>query len=402
MRIAFVTIHDPNDVKAWSGSVYFMREALSGCGHTLFPVGPLKERWRSFFRMKKGVWRYAFGKEHLYRREPRVTAGYAEQVRRQIHDLDVDVVFAPGTRAIADLDVDVPVVFWTDSVFAEMIAYYARYSDLTSESVHQGNRMEQRALSRSARAIYTSDWAARSAVRHYEVNPSKVAVLPYGANFEIEPGRTGKDIDQLVSKRLDKKCRLLFVGVDWKRKGGGVCVEIARQLNERGRATELLVVGCSPQVEEELPSFVTSVGYVDKSKEEEKKKFEDLYRSATFLVHPARAECFGVVLAEANAYGVPALASTTGGITTVVRDGVNGKTFPTTGSDDKLSPSTISEEAEQYVRFIERTMKEGYGDLARSAFDEYRSRLNWASAAEQVTAHLREVRRSYASETAEG
>jgi hypothetical protein len=85
-----------------------------------------------------------------------------------------------------------------------------------------------------------------------------------------------------------------------------------------------------------------------------------------------------------------------------VRDGVNGKTFPTTGSDEKSSPNTISEEAGQYVRFIEHTMKDGYGDLARSAFDEYRSRLNWASAADQVTAHLREVRRSYDSETTEG
>ncbi len=402
MRIAFVTIHDPYDEKAFSGSVFHMRKALQQQGQTTIPVGPLREHYRPLHRAKKGFWRYLAGQEYLYRRDPLVTSGYAEQVKNQIQNKNVDLVFAPGTRAIADLDVEVPIVFWTDAAFAEMVGYYPKYSNLTAESVENGNRMEQRALIQSAQAIYSSNWAAQSAIQHYDVDSSKVVVVPYGANFEIEPGRTEEDIRRSIGRRPREECRLLFVGVDWERKGGNVCVEIARKLNKRGLPTELLVVGCSPQIDGELPSFVTPVGYVDKSTEKGQKKFEQLFQSATFLVHPARAECAAVVLAEANAYGVPALASTTGGITTVVRDGVNGKTFPTTGSDEKSSPNTISEEAGQYVRFIEHTMKDGYGDLARSAFDEYRSRLNWASAADQVTAHLREVRRSYDSETTEG
>ena len=402
MRIAFVTIHNPHNVEAWSGLVFYIKEALAQRGHTIIPIGPLGERWGKIYRIKKGVWRHVFGKEYLYRREPRVTSSYAKQVERELQEDEVDLIFAPGTRAIAHLDVDLPIVFWTDAAFAGMIDYYPRYTNLTARSLANGHRVEQRALTQSARAIYSSDWAAQSAIRHYDVDPSKVDVIPFGANLEVEPGRTNEDIEGLIARRQKEPCRLLHVGVDWERKGGRVCIEIARQLNERGLPTELLVVGCSPQVSGELPSFVTSIGYVDKSREEGKKKFEELYQSATFLVHPARAECYGVVFAEASAYGVPALASTTGGITTVVRDGVNGRTFPVTDSADKLSPNTISEEAAHYVRFMERTMKEGYGDLARSAFDEYRSRLNWASAAEQVTAHLQEVRGSYASETADG
>jgi len=119
-------------------------------------------------------------------------------------------------------------------------------------------------------------------------------------------------------------------------------------------------------------------------------RYRELLRSAHFLLLPSRAECYGVVLAEACAFGVPVLASETGGIGTVVKDGVNGKTFPTTQDPAVLDRA---EEAKQYADFIENTLNDDYSTLALSAFEEYVGRLNWSRSAQRVTEILRDVLR---------
>ena len=93
-----------------------------------------------------------------------------------------------------------------------------------------------------------------------------------------------------------------------------------------------------------------------------------------FLILPSRAECFGVVFAEASSFGLPSVATNTGGVSTAIRDGRNGQTFP------------LSASPAEYCNYIERLFlsKQAYRDLALSSFQEYSARLNWAAAGRQV------------------
>jgi glycosyltransferase involved in cell wall biosynthesis len=99
-----------------------------------------------------------------------------------------------------------------------------------------------------------------------------------------------------------------------------------------------------------------------------------------FLIVPSRAECFGVVFAEASSFGLPSLATNVGGIPSAIRDGKNGQTFPLAANPD------------EYSDYIERFMssKEEYKKLALSSFTEYSERLNWFSAGRRVTDLIRE------------
>ncbi|TSA49979.1 MAG: glycosyltransferase [Sphingobacteriales bacterium] len=38
---------------------------------------------------------------------------------------------------------------------------------------------------------------------------------------------------------------------------------------------------------------------------------------------PSRAECYGIVFAEASSYGLPSVSTDTGGVSAVVKEGVN-------------------------------------------------------------------------------
>ena len=50
---------------------------------------------------------------------------------------------------------------------------------------------------------------------------------------------------RMIEARPNDRCRLLFVGIGWERKGGDVAVEVARLLNDRGLPTELTMLGQS-------------------------------------------------------------------------------------------------------------------------------------------------------------
>jgi len=153
-----------------------------------------------------------------------------------------------------------PVALWTDATFAQMVGLYPEFQRLTTATIENGNRLERLALSRASVAIYASDWAAQSAIRDYGADPAKIRVIPFGANLPV--ARTDLEIDSIIANRLGDLCRLLFVGVDWKRKGGDVALRVTKQLNDRGIRAELTIVGATPEIPEKMKDLVNVVGFV--------------------------------------------------------------------------------------------------------------------------------------------
>jgi hypothetical protein len=219
MKIAFVSQHDALDIASWSGIPYYMSRSLEDSTHAVAHVSPLHDRWATVLKGKKLFYRALTGREYLRDREPMVLESYARQVAARL-SRDVDLVFSPSTIPIARLRCEQPIVFWSDAVFAGMVDFYASFSNLTVGSRKAGDAMERAALHRAALAIYSSAWAAEKAIEYYSVGPEKVRVVPFGANLDSPPAADA--IDEMVASRPTDQCRLLFIGVDWLRKGGDV------------------------------------------------------------------------------------------------------------------------------------------------------------------------------------
>jgi glycosyltransferase involved in cell wall biosynthesis len=62
-----------------------------------------------------------------------------------------------------------------------------------------------------------------------------------------------------------------------------------------------------------------------------------LYLQSDVLIVPSRAEGFGIVFAEAAAYGLPSLSYETTGITTSVKNGESGILLKTNESGDSFA-----------------------------------------------------------------
>jgi glycosyltransferase involved in cell wall biosynthesis len=378
MKLAYVTTYDSSDLHAWSGLGNCILRALQDVGIETDCIGNLKEGniGRIVSVLKKEYYAKLQKRKYHRNREPEILKNYAAQVKKRLSAVNPDAVFSPGTIPIAHLQTEKPIVFWTDATFAGMINFYPDFIGLCPETIKNGNEMEQLALSNCRLAIYTSEWAANTAIQNYDVDPKKVKVVPFGAN--INCNRNANDIGSIVDNKNFDTCKLLFLGVDWQRKSGDKALAVAALLNERGLKTELHIAGCSPPLS--TPDFVKNHGFISKTTVDGRRHLDELFSDAHFLILPSKAECYGIVFAEASSFGLPSLATKVGGIPTAVRDGKNGWTFE------------FADPPEKYCERIEKSMlsKDDYRNLALSCFEEYSERLNWHSAGLKINDLLQE------------
>lgn len=381
MKIAYVTSPDAKNIKSWSGTPYYMSRSLENLFGELEYIGPLniKISSRIRFKFKQIPYKYLLGKEYAWDSETSRMKDFTRQITRKLAAFNSDIIFGPLTYPLSYLECKQPVVFWTDSTFAGLIDYYPFHTNLCKESIVNGIALDKNALEKCKLAIFSSEWAAKTAIDNYQIDKDKVKVVPYGAN--IDSSRSFDDIKNIVDSRPSNKCNLLFLGVQWFRKGGDIAFQVADKLNQAGLMTQLTIIGCQPVTNRPLPNFVKSLGYISKSTEEGRKQIDKALAEAHFLILPVRAECYGIIFCEANSFGTPCLSVSTGGIPTIIQNDLNGKLF---------SKNSIATEYCAYILNLFSNYSR-YKELALSSFQEYQSRLNWSVATQTVKKLLLEV-----------
>lgn len=377
MKLAYVTTYNARSLSGsneWSGLGYYIAQSLEKQSLSVEYIGPLKESvtLQGVRKLKRHYYGLFHQKNYQKDADPLTLKSYAKQVAKKLNNTKSDLVFSATVNPIAYLQCEQPIVFWADGTFANIQDFYPLYSDLPKEVVEDWHRMEELALQRSKLAIYSSDWAAKSAISNYGADPAKVKVVPFGAN--IESPLTFETVKDAIAPRPTDRCKLLFIAVDWIRKGGNVAYQVAKKLNQSGLKTELTVVGCQPLLEESLPDYVKALGFISKSTSEGKKQIQQLFLESHFLILPTIADCTPVVFCEANSLGVPCLSTTVGGVPTMIHNDVNGQLF------DK--DADIAEYCDYITRLFSNYSD--YRNLALCAFNEYQSRLNWLVAGKTV------------------
>jgi len=361
MRVAYVYDLPANDITVQSGRPFSILKQLQQ-RTVVEPIFPLNNWLRYAYAPKYMLYR---GLNRTYRpdREPGMLRFLARQAESQLRDVDVDWVFAPGSHVLAFLGSDVPKVLCADATFANVVQQYAEFSDCSAGYLRQGHDQETKALTNCAAAIYPSAWAAQSAVNDYGADPAKVHVVPFGANFDVP---SAQSISQAIEQRSFETMRILFIGRDWKRKGGDIVLQAAAIARQHGVPVEIDLVGLD-RVPAALPSYVRNHGLLLKSVPQDRHRLERLMRQAHLLFVPSRAENFGMTFCEAAAYGIPSLSTDVGGISTIVRPGISGWCLP------------LEADAQAYATILEQCFSDigNYRQLAYSARNFYDSTLTW-------------------------
>ncbi|MBD1890126.1 glycosyltransferase family 4 protein [Coleofasciculus sp. FACHB-SPT9] len=380
MKIAYATHYDIFNSRTWPrnlighcGTNYYKAKALERQLGSIEYIGPLEEMYSPSLKLlskAKNRWHKHISKKIYYPwAEPVVNQGYAVQIAQKLSK-DSEIILGPDMNLISYLECKQPLVVWTDAPYAGLINFYTNYTNLCRETIQQLTAMDKLTLDKCSLAIFSSDWAAQTVIDTYQVDSSKVKVIPSGANVECD--RTLDDIKEIIEARTSDKCKLLFLGVDWFRKGGKIALEVASELNKSGLNVELTIVGCQPFKDSSPPDFVVNLGFISKSTAAGLIKISKLIAESHLLIVPSQAEAYGNVFCEANSYGVPCVSTKVGGIPTVIKDNVNGKLFSRNCN------------IQEYCAYISDLFNNygAYKKLALSSFNEYQTRLNWSATAQ--------------------
>lgn len=210
-----------------------------------------------------------------------------------------------------------PTIHVSDATVPLMRDYYAEFSHLPKVLADTAWQLDSTSVLRSHACLFATEWAARSAIRDDGADPSRVHAVPWGANIDL------KQVCSANPAVPVDICHLVFIGVDWERKGGAIAVAAAMRLEATGHAVKLHIIGATPRLQQEADLIIVH-GFINKGTEEGRLQFDRIMRQAAFLFVPTRQDCFGMVFPEANSYGVPVIATQTGGVPDVVREGING------------------------------------------------------------------------------
>lgn len=159
-----------------------------------------------------------------------------------------------------------------------------------------------------------SNWARKSVIEDYDVPAAQVYVNPPGIDLEQwrPVARSGKP-------GANRLLRVLFVGGDFKRKGGPQMIEWFRQRS--GVPCELHIVTREP-IERGEGIFVYQ------NMQPNTPELMRLYHESDLFVLPSLAECFGIATVEAMGTGLPVIASDVGGTADIIEPGRNGYIVP--------------------------------------------------------------------------
>lgn len=362
-KILYLTYRDAKDKREWSGTLYYMAQALNKHAGEVIYAGPYNPRILAFFiKAFRRLTKLLFHKNYNVYYNYFLALAYKIHFTTIIKKEKPDVIFAGSSSVeMSLLHVSCPIIYLGDITFDLLKDNYPNFSNLTAFSVWESEYIEKKAFKNASSLIFSSDWAVRSAIESYNVPAEMVHLISYGANMDQIPSRI-----EALNKNIEKEIRLLFLGVDWVRKGGPVVYKAFKEMKNRGLNVTLTICGCNPPLECDRTDMHI-IQFLNKNKPSDFKVLYDILLTTNFLFVPSQSDCTPIAFCEANAFGVPVLTSNVGGITSVIKNGLNGHTLPIS-----TDPSDYADIVQSYSTGILN-----YSDLVKHSRDYYESNLNW-------------------------
>ncbi len=362
MKVGFAARSSPLDKKSWSGTSYYTyQEILKNNEVEIFHFN-----WpwllREWLTTQKSINRRWFKKQTAVEFLHAYAKYFSKQLTKELKKRPVDVLFvSASSQLIAYVETDIPIIYMTDASFHQLQSYYPYFSNLAGYNIREGIELDKKAFVNASHCMLASDWNKNSAISDYKISRNKISVVPFGANLDSIPARANLNVE------ASGHCRLLFLGVEWKRKGGDIAWKTFQLLKQKGMNPHLHIIGCVPPYDLANEKNVTIIPFLDKNNQEDFQQLHSIFLATDFLLLPTRAECAGVVFSEASAYGIPSITTDTGGVNTYVKNDINGFVLP------------LAAKAEVYAEKIGQLLadKPAFQRLKLSARNYYDEILNW-------------------------
>ncbi|MBV8161893.1 MAG: glycosyltransferase family 4 protein [Acidimicrobiia bacterium] len=363
--LAFATCWWRPPQLTWSGIPWNLRAGLSERGVDIVDIDverafPVKAALALTYRALPAGFHRKYGRLERYLS--------ARAVRRGIARSGVAAVLTTGDLMVPGRT---PSFVYQDSCFAVALGHYDDVG-LENLAMVPARRStlerlagEQTPLLRELDGVLTMGaWYARFLVDELG--------LPRGRVHHVGAGIGSVDRSRAPRAVAPGGSRLLFVGREWRRKGGDLVVDACARLRQGGLPVTLTVAGPREPPVADPPDWLRFVG------PQAATSVAQLYAGHDLFVMPSRFEPYGMSFLEAQAAGVPCVARDVFAMPEVVPDGVGGRLISAGGGAEELGAT------------IAATLDDGplYEGMPARA-DEVRAVHSWSAVAERVVAAIR-------------
>ncbi len=262
MELAYATSFNSEDIRNWSGLGVYYEKMLRASGFA--DLNCLNLHKKPLFNgtislCKKKIFSNLLGHEVSPIFNISQSKTFAKIIENKIGK--GTHILSPNTVILAHLKKDLKKILYTDSTLDNLLHFYSNYCNLLHEAVLEAQESEHLTIENSDLLIYTSQWAADSAIKNYKADAKKVFIVPFGANLGFTPSY--EELKSIVGKKnITKHINLLFIGVEWKRKGGEYAIQVTRKLNQMGISTTLHIAGIRNLASYVDEKFVVDHGFI--------------------------------------------------------------------------------------------------------------------------------------------
>jgi len=311
---------EPFDRRSFSGISYYFFKECERQGLLLGAAGCELEGWRKWlllalsYHRQKALWRMRYYLDSRYRDQlTRILAGKIPRDKPIGTLLQIGAMFDGGQL----LQKNAYCTSYHDGNIAMRLRspYGARGFD--ERRAAQALAYERKVAQKMDRVFVMGDYLAKSFEEDLGVSPHRIINISHGANLD--------EIPTPDPQKNYASLEVLFVAVEFERKGGRVLLPAFQRVREQIPGAVLHVIGTRGEPPADLPlENVKWHGFMRKEVPAEAAVIEDLYRRCSVFVLPSFYEPFGISVSEAMLYGIAPIITGDWGVAEKVVPGVSG------------------------------------------------------------------------------
>jgi glycosyltransferase involved in cell wall biosynthesis len=296
---------DPFDRQCWSGSSYFFFTGVKDRGVLHRAFGVEVPTWQRCLymarnlRLDRQAWREHFYMDRGYR------DALTEEVRRHLEpgDFGHDFLQLGAMFNVPRLvDGRARCFSYHDGNLAEALRSPNAPRGIAARVIDRALAYEKDVYHGMAKVLSMSDYLRQSFLRDFDLPEARVVNIGAGINLESIP-------DPVSDKRYDSR-EVLFIGVDFARKGGWELLKAFRAVRGRLPDARLHIVGPRAlKIPPDLEAGITYHGFLNKNQSEGRARLADLFRRCCLFAMPSLYEPFGIAPLEAMVHQLPCLVT---------------------------------------------------------------------------------------------
>jgi glycosyltransferase involved in cell wall biosynthesis len=312
----------PYNERSWSGSSSRFFRACKNHGLLKDAVGgDIPEYYRLPLILKN----YSFDR-NLWRFKFRLDTTYYDlltrELARKIHSVDgsADLLQIGGIY-------DLPSAFkgsrncysYHDGNLMQLMKSPFRPEGVSPARFAKALQYEKKVYQGMNRIFTMSNYLRDSFIEDFQMDPSRVCCIGAGINLDHIPEQTDREYDRKT---------IVFIGIDFRRKGGDLLLQAFRTVKLKYKDARLHIIGPKAlTIPREYQDGVVFHGFLSRSDYLQRQKFLKIMREAVLFVMPSLYEPFGIAPLEAMVHEIPCILPQKWAFPDMVDSGVEGELF---------------------------------------------------------------------------